>query len=137
MVLLTLFLGAFLAATILPFSSEVMLATALAQEAAPIWGLVGIASLGNVLGAIVNYGLGAYLTRFADRRWFPVTQTQLDKAADRFQRWGQWSMLLAFLPIIGDPLTLVAGLMRMRFSLFLVLVAIGKTARYAAIGLAF
>ena len=133
--LLALFAGAFAAATLLPFSSEVMLLAALeAGDVAP-GALVAVAAAGNVLGASVNWGLGRYMLRWADRRWFPFTRDQLDRAADRFQRYGTWTLLFAFVPIVGDPLTFAAGVLRVRFSVFLILVAIGKTARYVAVSL--
>ncbi|MEM6615256.1 MAG: YqaA family protein [Pseudomonadota bacterium] len=137
LVLVGLFFGAFLAATVLPFSSEVMLASAVRAGEIPVWLLVTVAAVGNILGAVVNWVLGRFLLRFRERRWFPFSPDQLEKASDRFRRFGVWSLLLSWVPIIGDPLTFAAGVLNVRFALFLVLVAIGKTARYVAVGLAF
>ena len=131
--LLGLFIGAFLAATVLPMSSEIALgAMALADRTSPVVLLV-VASAGNVLGSVVNWLLGRFLITFRDRPWFPVGAEALDQAAGRFRRYGLWSLLFAWVPIIGDPLTLAAGLLRAPFLPFLVLVTIGKTARYAAL----
>ncbi len=132
--LISLLLGAFLAATILPFSSEVMLATALTSGQFDTWLLVAVAAFGNTVGAVVNWWIGRYLLHWSDRRWFPFSQRQLEKASERFNRFGTWSLLFAWVPIIGDPLTFAAGVLKVRFALFLPLVAIGKTLRYVAIG---
>lgn len=129
---LTLFGSAFLAATILPFYSEVVLFALLIKgESAAV--LVLIATLGNTLGAAVNWVLGRFLLRFKDRRWFYFKAEDLEKTQQWFQRYGAWSLLLAWLPIGGDALTLIAGIMRVNFSLFLVLVGIGKGLRYVAV----
>lgn len=132
--LISLLLGAFFAATILPFSSEVMLAAALASDRFDTWLLVTVAAFGNTMGAVVNWGMGRYLLHWSDRKWFPFSQRQLENASERFNRFGIWSLLFAWIPIIGDPLTFAAGILKVRFLLFLPLVALGKTLRYVAIG---
>lgn len=129
---LTIFVTSFLAATILPFYSEFAVGGAIAAGADPLLTLVS-ASVGNTLGAVVNWVIGRYLLRFQDRRWFPVKQSQLARAQAWYQRYGVWSLLLAWLPVGGDPLTFVAGIMRVRFTLFVLLVGAGKTARYAVL----
>lgn len=129
---LLLFGSAFLAATILPFYSELFLVAMLRAGGDPIL-LVTIASLGNTLGAVVNWLLGLYLRRFQDRRWFYFSKQQIDSAQDWFRRYGFWSLLFAWIPIGGDALTLIAGILRVRLWLFLLLVATGKTLRYAAL----
>ena len=131
-VLAGVFAAAFGAATILPFQSEVVLGAALAAKAAPVWALFVAASIGNTLGAVVNYGLGLFLDRFEGRRWFPATPRQMEKASRWYQRWGVWTLLLSWAPF-GDPLTVIAGVMRTPFWLFLMLVAVAKTGRYAAL----
>ncbi len=128
-----LFLSAFLAATVLPVSSEIVMGAMVASGSYEIVWLLVVASIGNTLGSVVNWGLGRYLYRFRDRRWFPVSERSIDRAADRFNRFGLWSLLLAWVPVIGDPLTLVAGLLRVRFLVFLPLVAISKTGRYVVL----
>ena len=128
-----LFFTAFLAATIVPASSEVVLATVIVENPDQIWLPIAVATLGNTAGAVVNWILGRFLSRYVARKWFPLTPRQHERASRWFKRFGVWLLLLAWVPIIGDPLTVVAGLLRVRFWLFLVLVAIGKGARYVAI----
>ncbi|WP_018605905.1 YqaA family protein [Uliginosibacterium gangwonense] len=130
---LSLFFAAFVAATLLPTSSEALLAALLASAQYPVWLLLLVASLGNTLGSVVNWLLGRGLIRFQHKRWFPIKAAALERATQRFQRWGIWCLLLAWLPIIGDPLTLVAGVLRVRFLPFLSLVLLGKTTRYLVI----
>lgn len=126
---LLLFTSAFLAATILPFYSEVIL-FALLREGGDPFSLVVVATLGNTLGAVVNWFLGLYLLHFQDRRWFYFSKAQIEKAQRWYQRYGFWSLLFAWLPIGGDALTLIAGIMKVRLWLFLVLVGSGKALRY-------
>lgn len=127
-----LFSSSLLAATILPFYSEVVLFALLKQGADPLL-LVLTATIGNTLGSWINWVLGIFIEHFKDRRWFYFKQKQIDAAQKWFQRYGKWSLLLAWLPIGGDALTLIAGIMRVHWLPFLILVAIGKGARYAAI----
>lgn len=129
---LLLFGSAFLAATILPFYSEVVL-FALLREGGNAVALVIVATLGNTLGAVVNWLLGRYLLRFQDRRWFYFSREQIARAQRWFQRYGFWTLLLAWAPIGGDPLTLVAGIMKVRLWLFVLLVGTGKALRYVAV----
>jgi membrane protein YqaA with SNARE-associated domain len=131
-----LFLSALLAATVLPFSSEAVLVGLMASGDYDMIWLWFLASLGNVLGAAVNWGLGRFCLRWQDRRWFPVDKEKLDRAGRWFSRYGVWSLLLAWVPFIGDPLTFAAGVLRVNFWLFLLLVSIGKAGRYAVVILA-
>jgi membrane protein YqaA with SNARE-associated domain len=130
-----LFIAAFAAATLLPAQSEAVLVALLLQGHSPLR-LVAIASVGNVLGSLVNWWLGREIVRFGDRRWFPVKPAALERARRWYARWGRWTLLLSWVPIIGDPLTLAAGIMRERFVVFLALVAFAKTARYVVLALA-
>tara|TARA_B100000809_G_C15115994_1_gene522456 strand:- start:1406 stop:1831 length:426 start_codon:yes stop_codon:yes gene_type:complete len=136
LIYLSLFFTAFIAATLLPAFSEVALAASLSTNAS-IFLLWLSATAGNTLGSCVNWYLGREILRFkpklVDSRWFPVTELQLERAQNRFSRFGVWSLLLAWLPIIGDPLTFVAGVMRVRFLWFLLLVTFGKGLRYAVV----
>lgn len=126
-----LFLSAFLAATLLPIYSEaVIVALSGAGDFDPVL-LVAVATAGNTLGSVVNWGLGKFFLQWSDRKWFPFSQRQLDRASNWFSRYGEWSLLLAWTPIIGDPLTFVAGVLKVRFVPFLLLVGTGKFARYA------
>jgi membrane protein YqaA with SNARE-associated domain len=127
---LSLFGVSFLAATILPAYSEVLFAGLLAAGHDP-WALWAWATAGNTLGAAVNWGLARGLLRFQDRRWFPFKADGLERAQKWFQRYGVWSLLMAWAPVGGDALTFVAGMMRVRFDLFLLLTGIGKGTRYA------
>ncbi|MCC5854030.1 MAG: DedA family protein [Alkalimonas sp.] len=132
MAYLTLFVSAFTAATLLPGSSEILLLALQQQGYLPIW-LWLFATAGNTLGSCVNWYLGKEVNRFQHKRWFPFTPEQMNKASVRFQRYGSWGLLLSWLPVVGDPFTLVAGVMRVRFPLFLLLVAVGKSLRYAVL----
>ena len=134
MLYLTMFASAFLAATVVPFASEITLAAALANGGAVHW-LIAVATLGNTLGAAVNWGLGRLIERFRDRRWFPVDARRLERAQRWFGRYGVWSLLFAWVPIAGEPLTVLAGAMRVRIVPFLILVATGKAFRYAVVAL--
>ena len=127
-----LFSSAFLAATILPFYSEVILFALLRAGGDPFM-LVVIATLGNTLGAVVNWIMGHYLLHFRDRRWFYFSSAQIEKAQRWFQHYGFWSLLLAWMPIGGDALTFIAGVMKIRLWLFLLLTGSGKALRYVSI----
>lgn len=126
---IALFASAFLAATILPFYSEVVL-YGLALSGEPAFPLIAVATLGNTLGSIVNWLLGIYILHFQDRRWFYFKPQQIRRAQHWFQRYGYWSLLFAWLPLGGDALTLIAGIMKVRLWIFLILVGIGKSLRY-------
>lgn len=126
----SLFLSAFLSATLLPGSSEALLAGYVATETGTIWVLFMAALGGNVLGAIVNWLLGRYFAQFRDRKWFPLSEKHYVRATAWFDRYGKWTLLLSWLPIIGDPLTIIAGALRVPAGIFILLVTIGKLARY-------
>tara|TARA_Y100001934_G_scaffold256956_1_gene325516 strand:+ start:1232 stop:1672 length:441 start_codon:yes stop_codon:yes gene_type:complete len=132
----SLFLSAFLAATVLPLSSEAVLAALVASDGFVLWLLVALASIGNTLGACVNWILGRYCLHWQDRKWFPVSRPALERASRWFSRYGQYSLLFAWVPIAGDSLTVTAGLLKLRFSRFLLLVAVGKILRYVVVTLA-
>jgi len=127
---ISLFLSAFFAATIFPAQSELVLLYLLQDRSNSVVLLLLVATVGNVLGAVVNYGLGYYVHRFKDRRWFPASPQQLEKAQRVYARWGRYSLLASWVPIIGDPITVVAGVLRDRFTVFLALVTVAKAGRY-------
>jgi membrane protein YqaA with SNARE-associated domain len=129
----SLFLAALLAATLVPAQSESVLTGLLLAGGQPAVALVAVASLGNILGSVINWLIGRGVERFRDRRWFPASASQLERAQAQYQRFGYWSLLLAWVPIIGDPLTLAAGIMREPLWRFLLLVSIGKIGRYAVL----
>ena len=127
---ISLFLSAFLSATLLPGSSEAVLSGLVLLEKYDPALLLVFATTGNVLGSLFNWFCGLFLMSFQDRRWFPVSPAQIDRASAWYRKYGLWSLLLAWMPIIGDPLTVAAGLMRAPLLPFLFLVTIGKLTRY-------
>jgi membrane protein YqaA with SNARE-associated domain len=132
-----LFASAFLSATLLPGSSEAALIALLAAGTGDPATLIAVATIGNVLGSVVNWLIGRFFAHFRDRRWFPVGNRSYDRAVEWYGRYGIWSLLFAWLPVVGDPLTLVAGALRTDIRWFLLLVSIGKGARYLLIGAGF
>ena len=133
MIYLSLFVISFLAATILPFSSELTLAGLIATSNYDNLLLLIVASFGNVLGSVVNWSLGFYSRNLTTKKWFPFKDKQIEKSSQWFSKVGKWSLLFAWVPVIGDPLTLVAELLRVKFLEFLILVMIGKISRYLVI----
>jgi membrane protein YqaA with SNARE-associated domain len=127
---LSLFAISFLAATILPLSSELMLAGLITTSNYDSLVLLIVASFGNILGSVVNWVLGFYSRNLAIKKWFPFKETQIERSSKWFNKFGRWSLLFAWVPIIGDPLTLAAGLLRVKFIEFIILVTIGKVSRY-------
>ena len=132
---LLLLFSAFSSATLLPGSSEVVIAGMWLHGFSPLL-LWLVATLGNVSGSCLNWWLGAQTLRFSERKWFPVKPQQMERARQWFSRFGKAALLLSSLPIVGDPLTVVAGVMRMRLPLFILLVFIAKGGRYAVLLLA-
>ena len=124
-----LFFSALIAATILPMQSEAVLVGLLLSDYSP-WLLLTVASIGNVLGSAINWLLGRGLERFRDRPWFPASGASLARAQAWYRRYGKWSLLLSWAPLVGDPLTIVAGVLREPFPMFLLLVTIAKVGRY-------
>lgn len=127
-----LFASAFLSATVLPGTSEAAVLALLANGYGPA-ALLLVATAGNVAGSIGNWWLGRVALRFQDRRWFPVGPAALARAQAWFARWGYPSLLLAWVPGVGDAFTVAAGAMRVPLAAFLVLVTIAKGLRYAAL----
>lgn len=129
----SLFLSAFGAATLLPLQSEALLVGLLINGAHPPWALILVATVGNVLGSVVNWLLGRYIEHWRERRWFPLRPAQLDRAQASYHRYGRWSLLLSWMPVIGDPLTAVAGIMREPLWSFVLIVTLAKAGRYLAV----
>lgn len=121
---------AFLAATILPAQSEIGLVALVVNNEHSIPLLIAVASAGNTLGAVVNWAIGRGVERFHDKKWFPASEKQLDRATGWYHKYGRWSLLLSWAPFVGDPLTLAAGVLREPFWSFFLLVAVAKTGRY-------
>lgn len=125
-----LFLTALGAATLLPMQSEVVLVGMLLSDRYAVSALLLAATAGNVLGSALNWLLGRSVERFNHKRWFPVSESKLEKAQQFYLRYGRWSLALSWVPIIGDPLTVVAGVMREPFWSFLLVVTLAKGIRY-------
>ena len=128
-----LFASAFLAATIIPAQSEIVLATMHIKNNYNVYLLVVIASAGNIIGSLINLFLGYYLIKFQNKKWFPVNKKSLVRATNFYQKYGVWSLLLSWVPIIGDPLTVVSGIFRTPIYIFLILISIAKILRYISI----
>ena len=92
--------------------------------------LLVVASFGNILGSSVNWYLGKKILIFKDKKWFPASATQIERSEIYFKKYGIWALLLAWVPVIGDPLTIIAGVLRVRFFTFFTLVSISKISRY-------
>ncbi len=128
-----LFLSALVAATVLPAQSEAVLAALVLAGEQPIWALVLVASVGNVLGSVINWLLGRGLVTLRDKPWFPASPAALARAEGHYKRYGRWSLLLSWVPIIGDPITVVAGVLRESIWVFLALVTVAKVGRYVVL----
>jgi membrane protein YqaA with SNARE-associated domain len=127
-----LFLLSFLAATLIPLGSEWLLVTMLLQQKDPVTS-VAVASMGNYLGACTTYGIGIFGGPFLIRRVLRIDAAAQEKAQQYYSRYGSWSLLLSWLPLIGDPLCMVGGLLKIHFLRFSLLVMGGKVARYAVV----
>lgn len=127
---ISLFLTAFLAATILPVASEAAVIAALTLSSEPWSLIIAAASVGNVLGAVVNWGLGRGAANATYSGWLPVKRELLQKAENWYRKWGRASLLLSWAPLIGDAITVAAGALREPLPTFLLLVGLAKTGRY-------
>ena len=125
-----LFLSSFLSATILPGQSEIALTSLIILNNHSLSFLVFIASLGNILGSLFNWFIGCKLERFKKKKWFPVTDLQLKKASNWYHKYGKWTLLLSWVPFVGDPITIVAGIFRVPIMHFILIVSFAKTMRY-------
>lgn len=125
-----LFLAAFAAATLIPAQSETVLVGLLLAESNPVWLLLVVATTGNVLGSLVNWALGRFLQGYAHQRWFPVSQEQICRAQFWYARRGWCTLFGSWLPIIGDPLVVAAGLMREPLWRVALIVTLAKGGRY-------
>ena len=124
-----LFLISLAAATILPLQSEAAMAALLMGGYPPV-PVILVASVGNILGAVVNWWLGRGIDRFSNHRWFPADAKALERARQWYGRFGKWSLLLSWVPIVGDPLTVIAGVLREPLVPFVLLVTAAKLGRY-------
>ena len=133
MIYLSLLTVSFMVATIIPFGSEMYFATLLSLGKYNSFLLLVSASVGNVLGSVFNWVCGYYVNYFIKKPWFPISENKIQKGTKIFNKYGKWSLLLSWVPFIGDPITFVAGTLRYSFLPFLLLVSIGKIARYLMI----
>ncbi len=129
---LYLFLLSFLAATVLPLGSEWLLAALLLEALDPLT-LLAAATAGNFLGACTTYAIGIFGGPFLTEKVLRVGETAKLRAEKLYARYGYWSLLFSWLPVVGDPLCLVGGLFKIPFRQFSVLVFTGKLARYAIV----
>ena len=132
---LAVFLSAFVAATLLPAQSEAVLSFYILSAPQTVFALILVATVGNVLGSVVNWVLGIYATKFQNRKWFPATPSQIKRAEKFYHKYGRYSLLLSWVPFIGDPITVIAGVLREPILSFLILVTIAKSARYIVLSL--
>ena len=133
MIYISLFTVAFMVATIVPFGSEMYFATLLSLNKYNNLLLLIAASFGNVLGSVFNWVCGYYVNYFIKKPWFPIKKDKITKGTEIFNKYGKWSLLLSWVPFIGDPITFVAGTLRFSLIPFLILVSIGKVGRYLII----
>ena len=131
----SLFISSFLSSTILPGHSEIILTAFIFLKKYPIIDLIFFASIGNILGSILNWCIGYFLTNLKDRKWFPIDKSQLTRASSWFLKYGKWTLFLSWVPIIGDPLTIIAGIFRVPIHIFILIVSLAKTMRYVFISL--
>ncbi len=137
MILFILFLSAFGAATLLPLQSEAVLVSSLHYSGYAPWLLILVASVGNILGSTVNWYLGRSLLRFQHKRWFAFSPQQIAKSQALYAKYGSGLLLLSWVPVIGDPLTLIAGFLKESWWRFLILVSIAKVSRYLVLYLGY
>ncbi len=127
-----LFFSALISSTLLPGGSEILLLYRL-NEGADAYILVIIATVGNVLGSLITYSMGRLGNEMVHKKWLRISETQIERGERWFGKYGRPSLLLAWLPVVGDPLCLVAGLLRCELISFLILVSVGKLARYTVL----
>ena len=134
-VYIILFTSSFASSTILPGHSEITLIALITQKKYEVFYLVFFASLGNILGSVLNWYLGLYFLKFKNKKWFPFKENQINKVSKSFLKYGKWSLLLSWVPFIGDVLTLVAGMFRVPLYQFVVIVSVAKVSRYIFVSL--
>lgn len=134
-VYIILFTSSFASSTILPGHSEITLIALITQKKYEVFYLVVFASLGNILGSVLNWYLGLYFLKFKNKKWFPFKENQINKVSKSFLKYGKWSLLLSWVPFIGDALTLVAGMFRVPLHQFIIIVSVAKIGRYIFVSL--
>ena len=134
-VYIILFTSSFASSTILPGHSEITLTALITQKKYEIFYLVFFASLGNISGSVLNWYLGLYFLKFKNKKWFPFKENHINKVSKSFLKYGKWSLLLSWVPFIGDALTLVAGIFRVPLHQFIIIVSVAKIGRYIFVSL--
>ncbi|MFN0262373.1 YqaA family protein [Tepidamorphus sp. 3E244] len=133
--LAALFFSALGAATLIPGVSEAVLVGVLTLGDVPVWQAITVASIGNTLGSVINWVLGRFFSHWLGHKYFPISREKFERLQGWYSRWGVWTLLTSWAPIIGDPITVVAGIMRTPLWLFVLIVAFAKTARYILVAL--
>lgn len=129
--LLGLFIGTFLAATILPFSTDALYLAILAATGDPVNCLI-VGTLGNWLGSVVSFGIG-WIARWEwIEKWFKVKAETLEKQKKRIDRYGVWLALFAWVPLIGDIIAIALGFYKTRPVWTISLLLVGKFTRFLA-----
>ena len=130
---LSIFSAAFVSATLFPTASEVLLLKMALAGDSDILLLLIAASLGNILGSVINWILGRFFSNLRSKSWFPLSERAFTLASNWFRKFGIWSLMFSWVPFVGDPLTFMAGVLRVSFLKFIVLVSIGKIVRYVLV----
>ena len=130
-----LFASSFSSSTILPGHSELTLTAFITQREYETIYLIIVASIGNVLGSIVNWYLGLYLIKFKNKKWFPLNEKNMNNSSKWFLKYGKWSLLLSWVPFVGDGLTLIAGVLKVPLYEFVLLVTVAKVTRYVFVAM--
>jgi membrane protein YqaA with SNARE-associated domain len=130
---LSIFAAAFVSATLFPTASEILLLKMAMAGHSDILFLLIFASFGNILGSVVNWALGFFFSQLANKRWFPMRASSLAIASNWFNKFGIWTLIFSWVPFVGDPLTFLAGVLRVNFFKFIILVSIGKIFRYVLV----
>ena len=133
MIYFSLFIFCLSLGTFFPFASESYLASLLISEKYNVILLLVFASLGNILGSVISWLFGYFMNYFIQKPWFPLNKYLFQKASNIFEKYGKWSLLLSWVPFIGDPIAFASGALRISFSTFILLVSIGKIVRYVVI----
>ena len=131
---LALFVLSFLASTVIPLGSEWLLAALIVKGFDPA-AAIGVAAIGNTLGACTTYLIGLYGGDFLIKKALKIDDQSRRRAERIYSRYGSWSLLFSWLPVIGDPLCFIGGALKVRFAFFTLLVFVGKLARYIAVGI--
>ena len=132
-ILIFQFVMSVISASIIPAQGELIMFALLASGKYTDWLLLTVACAGTVLGVSINWILGRYLSKFQNEKWFPVKGTYIEKAKTLFDKHGRAALLMAGIPLIGDPITIVAGALKVNFGFYLITAGLSKCARYGLV----